>query len=75
MATTTNLDLHGVKHEDVKQILDKTIWECMKQKKLRLYIITGHSEPMKKIVGEVATEYGLCASESMFNPAEIIIDF
>lgn len=69
------LDLHGTKHEDVKQILDNTIWECMKKKKSRLWIITGNSSEMKKIVVDVASEYGLLAVESMFNTAEIIIDF
>ena len=69
------LDLHGTKHEDVKQILDKTIWECMKKKKSRLYVITGNSLDMKKIVSDVSREHGLTAVESMFNPAEILIDF
>lgn len=69
------IDLHGVKHEDVKQILDKHIWECMKKKKLRLWVITGNSDDMKRIVKEVSHEYGLTAVESLFNSAEILIDF
>lgn len=69
------LDLHGIKHEDVKQTLDKHIWDCMKKKRSRLWVITGHSDEMKKIVKTVTSEYGLTAVESMFNPAEIIIDF
>ena len=70
-----NLDLHGVKHEDVKQILDQRIWECMKQKKKRLWVITGNSPEMKRIVVEVVKDYGATAIQSMFNTAEIIIDF
>lgn len=69
------IDLHGIKHEDVKQTLDKAIWECMKKKKHRLWVITGNSDDMKKIVSDVTKEYKLLAVESMFNPAEIIIDF
>lgn len=69
------IDLHGIKHEDVKQILDKAIWECMKKKKSRLYAITGNSEVMKKIVSDVSREHGLTAVESMFNSAELLIDF
>jgi DNA-nicking Smr family endonuclease len=70
-----NLDLHGVKHEDVKQILDKRIWECMKSKKKRLWVITGHSDEMKRIVRDVSRDYGITAVESMFNSAELILDF
>ncbi len=68
------IDLHGIKHEDVKQFLDKAIWECMKKKKSRLYVITGNSDDMKKIVTTVSREHGLTAVESMFNSAELLID-
>ena len=68
------IDLHGVKHEDVKQILDKAIWESMKKKKHRLGVITGNSDDMKKIVHDVIKEYRLTAVESMFNSAETIIE-
>jgi DNA-nicking Smr family endonuclease len=68
------IDLHGIKHEDDKQTLDKAIWECMKKKKHRLWVITGNSDDMKKIVHDVIKEYRLTAVESMFNPAETIIE-
>lgn len=68
------LDLHGIKHEDVKQLLDGSIWECMQKKKPRLYVITGNSDEMKRIVSSVSSEYGLTAVENMFNSAELIID-
>lgn len=69
------IDLHGIKHEDVKQLLDNAIWKCMKEKRSRLWVITGNSDEMKSIVKKVTDEYGLTAVESMFNSAEIIIDF
>lgn len=42
------IDLHGIKHEDVKRMLDVAIWDCMKKKKSRLHVITGNSDEMKK---------------------------
>lgn len=69
------VDLHGIKHEDVKQILDAHIWKCMSKKMSRLWVITGHSEDMRQIVTNVAREYGLTAVTSLFNEAEMIIDF
>jgi hypothetical protein len=69
------VDLHGVKHQDVKPILDGKIWECFQQDWTRLYVITGHSPEMKKIITDIAIEYNATAVESLFNPAEMIIDF
>jgi DNA-nicking Smr family endonuclease len=68
------LDLHGTKHEDVTPLLDAFIYKHMKKKTSRVYIITGNSEDMKKIVSKVATEHGLTAVENMFHSAEMIID-
>lgn len=69
------VDLHGMKHQDVKQILDNRIWQSIKNQNNRLYIITGHSTIMKKIVTNIAREYNLTAVTNMFNFGEMIIDF
>ena len=69
------LDLHGTKHEDVQQLLDAFIYKHMTKKTSRIYVITGNSEEMKKIVSKIASEYGLTAVENMFHSAEMIIDF
>jgi DNA-nicking Smr family endonuclease len=69
------VDLHGIKHRDVKQILDSKIYACMESGDKRLYVITGYSLEMKKIVTEVAREYKLTAVDNMFNGGEMIIDF
>ena len=69
------VDLHGIKHQDVKQILDNHIWECIKNHDNRIYVITGHSIMMKKIVTDIAREYNLTAITNMFNIGEMIIDF
>ena len=68
------IDLHGIKHEDVKRMLDVAIWDCMNKNKSRIYVITGNSDEMKKIVSDVSREHGLTAVQSMFNSAEILID-
>lgn len=52
------LDLHGIKHQDVKQIVDSFVWEAMKNKSHQIEIITGVSSDMKYIVKETLSEYG-----------------
>lgn len=52
------IDLHGMKHQDVKAVLIRKI-EDMWDSNEELHIITGHSDKMKKIVGEVLDEYKL----------------
>ena len=54
----TELDLHGIKHEDVKRVLDRII-NRLWAKNEGLTIITGHSEKMKKIVVDILDEYEL----------------
>jgi DNA-nicking Smr family endonuclease len=70
----TTLDLHGRKHEDVQILLDNFIYNHMKKKTSRIYVITGNSDEMKKIVSKISSEHGLTAVENMFHSAEIIID-
>lgn len=52
------LDLHGLRHIDVRNILIKEI-EKLWGKNIDLKIITGHSTQMKEIVVEVLKEYKL----------------
>ena len=67
------LDLHGVKHQDVKPILDKFIWNSMKKNLSHIIIITGNSEDMKSIVKETAIEYGFEA-KSILSNTQLTID-
>jgi DNA-nicking Smr family endonuclease len=69
------IDLHGVKHEDVGRILDTFIWEQMKRKSGGIKIITGNSPEMKKIVSQIVAEYGFIAVESYCNSASMIVNF
>jgi DNA-nicking Smr family endonuclease len=69
------IDLHGVKHEDVGRTLDTFIWEQMKRKSGGIKIITGNSPEMKKIVSDIVAEYGFVAVESYGNSASMIVNF
>lgn len=69
------IDLHGVKHEDVGKLLDNFIWEHMKKKSGGVKIITGNSSEMKRIVSEIVKEYGFVAVEGYTNSATMLVDF
>jgi DNA-nicking Smr family endonuclease len=53
------LDLHGKSHADVDQLIDRFIWDSMRNKRGYVDIITGNSEKMKKIVIEIVNDYRL----------------
>lgn len=53
---TPKLDLHGVKHQDVELLVEKFIFDH--ENNLPADIITGLSEPMKKLVFGVLDEFG-----------------
>ena len=48
------IDLHRVRHEDVKKIIEDYIL----QKSLPVRIITGHSDRMREIVVNILIEHG-----------------
>ncbi len=62
------LDLHGVKHEDVSRRCDKfltSIWgnhDCVD-------IITGNSEQMKQVVVEALESYDVEIRPALYNSA------
>lgn len=53
------LDLHGKSHGDVAQLVDRFIWDSMRNKRGFVDIITGNSEKMKEIVIETISYYKL----------------
>ena len=67
------LDLHGVKHEDVKRKLDVFLWESMQRNLRQVEVITGHSVKMKEIVLETCNEYGFEVNEGILNRGYLII--
>jgi DNA-nicking Smr family endonuclease len=64
------LDLHGIKHSEVKKILDQFLWENMQKKQK---VITGISEQMKRVVKECIDDYNMTYQEDFLNPGKIII--
>ena len=52
------VDLHGIKHSDVKWILIKEI-EKHWNNNIEIQIITGHSSNMKNIVIDILNEYDI----------------
>jgi len=58
MKTDITLDLHGVRHEDVKPEVVRFV-EKNWNSGVKGTIITGHSEKMKVLVIEVLDEYKL----------------
>jgi len=54
----SEIDLHGMKHEEVRDVLDRFIntwWGTNKD----ICIITGNSDKLKKIVVDILDEYKL----------------
>jgi len=68
------LDLHGVKHQDVRRIVDIFLWENMTKKKSQVIIITGQSDTMKSIVKECVKEYGMACKEEFLNTGSLLIN-
>jgi DNA-nicking Smr family endonuclease len=73
MNTVKTLDLHGVKHAEVRKKLDDFIYEHMKKKTPTIHVITGSSEQMKRIVRDLVLEYGMDCFEDPTNSGKLII--
>ena len=66
------LDLHGVFHSEVKEVVDSFISKNLFKQKVE--IVTGYSPRMKELVKEVLLEYKLIGNEPMFNDGTLIIE-
>ena len=69
------LDLHGVKHKEVQDVLDSFIWDCIKLDIPQAEIITGNSTEMKTIVKNVLMEYGLQPCNFFNLGGSVTVDF
>lgn len=67
------IDLHGLKHEDVPRTLDGFLWQNMQKKIKEVRVITGNSDEMKRIVRETISDYGFTSEEEYFNAGALII--
>jgi DNA-nicking Smr family endonuclease len=67
------IDLHGVKHAQVKEKLEEFFQTQVKKTNSQIKIITGQSDIMKKIVKEAAEEFGFEAEQNPINPGCLLI--
>ena len=67
------LDLHGVKHADVPQLIDQFIWEQMNKNSKEIEIVTGISQTMKEVVIKTLKDYDFNYNEVCNNPGKLII--
>lgn len=58
------IDLHGVKHADVRRALDIFYWRLIQQKAQHAKVITGNSSEMKSLVKETSSEYGFSVMDT-----------
>ena len=70
----TELDLHGIKHSDVFQTVDKFIGDHIQRGTREVSIITGFSKNMKNIVNEVLSDYGATSEDAWMNGGKLIIN-
>jgi len=63
-------DLHGVKHEDVKDLVQTA---CSKHE-IPFIIITGKSPAMKKIVSDAVKLFGFTARDLFGNAGRAVIE-
>lgn len=68
------LDLHGIKHEHVYQIVDQFVGQHVLIKTREISIITGHSLKMKELVENVAQDYNIKIQEEWMNPGKLILN-
>jgi len=63
------VDLHGVRHEDVTDII---IGACSKYE-APFIVITGKSAQMKRIVSFAAAKSGLAIRDAINNPGRVVL--
>ena len=66
------LDLHGVFHSEVKEVVDSFISKNLFERKIE--IVTGYSPRMKEFVNEVLIDYNLIGKEPIFNDGTLMIE-
>ena len=65
------IDLHGVSHDQVWDTVENFV--LLNSGKLPLKIITGLSDKMRKIVGEVLDYYEFEYETPIYNPGQITV--
>ncbi len=67
------LDLHGTKHADAFRKVDQFIGYHIQRGTGEVYVVTGYSPEMKKIVNEVLKDYGATSKDEFGNDGKLIV--
>ena len=67
------LDLHGVRHHEVQQVVDQFLTKHLYNSTNEVSIIIGNSDKMKKIVDNVLKDYNLKSEYGPMSKAELKI--
>jgi DNA-nicking Smr family endonuclease len=70
---TMELDLHGVRHQDVRRTMDMFLGDALLTGTHQAFIITGNSSDMKIKVHEVLAEYQLTGETDPKNYGMMIV--
>jgi DNA-nicking Smr family endonuclease len=70
---TLELDLHGVRHRDVRRNMDMFLGDALLSGVSQAFIITGNSSDMKMKVHEVLAEYQLTGETDPKNYGMMIV--
>jgi len=69
------LDLHGIYHSDVFDIVDDFVGKCIIEDIDHFEIVTGYSERMKELVQEVLSDYKLKGFCTPYNRGKLVIKY
>jgi DNA-nicking Smr family endonuclease len=67
------LDLHGVRHKDVSRKIDTFIGDHLLNGTSTIFIMTGRSPDMKKIVDKTLGDYQMTSIEHINNPGIVTV--
>lgn len=68
------LDLHRVRHGDVRGIVDKFIYSHLQKSTNKVIIITGNSPHMKELVKEALHDYGMYPEDDWMNSGQLNVN-
>ena len=67
------LDLHGVRHHEVQQVVDQFLTKHLYNSTNEVSIIIGNSNKMKKVVDTVLKDYNLKSEYGPMSKAKLIV--
>ena len=68
------IDLHGIKHNEVKRVVENFIYKHLQDGTREIEVLTGNSPKMKQLVREIASDYNMEVGETWGNFGSLIIN-